>query len=1137
LFEKDEVMRSPGSIRSRMKYGVGLQLAITVILCSLLCGCRVALAQEAALPEQDATEVFFAINAGSPISQVRSLAFTRDSKRLCLAGLDKVVHVIPASAEDQPQAEILRWEIEWGPLGSIHALVREPHSDVVVVAGFGYRGALGDLAWLDTATGRLMALEHHDDGEGDESVNGQPGTVLFQSGAEQQRFETVGHLQPVASMSASALGNWIVSSDYSGRVVARSRSHRAHLVLQAEDALSYAPLRPVTVVGDRIAALPRYVDGGQTDFNTATWQLELYDLEASRLGNRLTRVGQALKPAPQGALLTSLAGSPDGRWLVAGDLRNRLHVWDLSAQPVGSPLSFAIPDRVALALAFHPQEPVVLVGTQTNRGQGQILLLDLERRTWPGSFAASAPVTACTFSPDGQRFACATLDRRVLVAAYADKQLPPQALPTPALLGKAYLDVTGGQHQLVYSARRPSEQEGSWYMLALDTLAWERVSEQPAVAAPKATWQVSSDRQVAGLVRLSRPGHRGATIRYDASLHGRVGATAELQIGGVPAIAMAMEHSHEILVYRLMDQGECPLLRIFWGHNGTILSLRQTTEQAGRFLISTSEDGTARVWSLEHAVSENAILRRWGARFTVVGDELRIAHLDDNGPLFNKGARVGDTIREIQWVDPASGQQRRRATDPPSIQDALQGAAPHTIVAFLTERAGQRRPIFQVLDGWYHLLGFLAVAEEWIAWHPTGYYACSAGGERLIGWQLNNRLGEPPSFFEAARFSKVFYRPEVIRKVLSTGNITEALAMAGGRPVREVPAIAAILPPRVEVSFPDPPTQISPGTPLQVRARVSSRSDEPIGSVQLHVNGRPTGPPLIVKASGPEVEVDFKVNLNSGKNSIAATADTASSQGISRPSDLTVGGQPARPSLFALAIGVSHYQDKVYDLDSPDDDARTLAKLLRERYASGKYDRTDVRLLIDSEATRAGIESELERMMKDMKYGDVGVIFFSGHGFSEDGFYLAPFDFNKDQLESTCISDKRLGEYFYQSQNQLLLILNACHAGAADPIKLQQTRELGTRLGRDDYSVMLLASSPSSEQTIQGAFSSVLFEALSGKADQFREFGVVETFELPPYLKSEVGHRTQGRQVPVDSNLTNFRSFPLTQADNSLAMP
>src|SRR5688572_27857837 len=123
-----------------------------------------------------APEVLFTLNAGRPLSQTKGLAFTHDSHSLCLGGTDKVVYVIPADPHEPPTSQTLRWELEWGQLGTINVLTREGTTGAVVIGGYGYRGRLGDLAWLDPATGRQLALEHFG--------NAHPGAVLYEAGQQ-----------------------------------------------------------------------------------------------------------------------------------------------------------------------------------------------------------------------------------------------------------------------------------------------------------------------------------------------------------------------------------------------------------------------------------------------------------------------------------------------------------------------------------------------------------------------------------------------------------------------------------------------------------------------------------------------------------------------------------------------------------------------------------------------------------------------------------------------------------------------------------------------------------------------------------------------------------------------------------------
>src|SRR5262249_28623247 len=58
---------------------------------------------------------------------------------------------------------------------------------------------------------------------------------------------------------------------------------------------------------------------------------------------------------------------------------------------------------------------------------------------------------------------------------------------------------------------------------------------------------------------------------------------------------------------------------------------------------------------------------------------------------------------------------------------------------FLTGSADQTMCVFDPNRD-EPLLSLFFAGNDWIAWTPEGYYAASANGERLMGWQINNGL-------------------------------------------------------------------------------------------------------------------------------------------------------------------------------------------------------------------------------------------------------------------------------------------------------------------------------------------------------------------------------------------------------------
>ena len=86
------------------------------------------------------------------------------------------------------------------------------------------------------------------------------------------------------------------------------------------------------------------------------------------------------------------------------------------------------------------------------------------------------------------------------------------------------------------------------------------------------------------------------------------------------------------------------------------------------------------------------------------------------------------------------------------------------------------------------LLTIFPAGSDWIAWTPEGYYAASSGGERLMGWQVENGPDKLASFYPADRFRKQLYRPDVIKLLLEKGSVEEApLPPTPPCPKRSVP--------------------------------------------------------------------------------------------------------------------------------------------------------------------------------------------------------------------------------------------------------------------------------------------------------------------------------------------------------------
>jgi WD40 repeat protein len=108
------------------------------------------------------------------------------------------------------------------------------------------------------------------------------------------------------------------------------------------------------------------------------------------------------------------------------------------------------------------------------------------------------------------------------------------------------------------------------------------------------------------------------------------------------------------------------------------------------------------------------------------------------------------------------------------------------------------------------LLYVLLAGPDWVAWTPQGYYAATPGGEKLIGWVVKRDDDTPLDFYPVERFRKLFYQPDVIKQLLATGSVEEALKASK---VRDV-AVENALPPTVKIEV----KETNPGYVIKAEA-------------------------------------------------------------------------------------------------------------------------------------------------------------------------------------------------------------------------------------------------------------------------------------------------------------------------------
>jgi WD40 repeat protein len=444
------------------------------------------------------------------------------------------------------------------------------------------------------------------------------------------------------------------------------------------------------------------------------------------------------------------------------------------------------------------------------------------------------------------------------------------------------------------------------------------------------------------------------------------------------------------------------------------------------------------------------------------------------------------------------------------------------------------------------LLSVFVSGRDWIAWTPQGYYACSGQGERLIAWQLPASANKVPQVHPAERFRASMYQPALLKYVIPSGDLPKALAMAQkyDKSLVQTTSVADVIPPEVALDgFGDAEVKVDKDV-VTVKATAKS-AKHPITAMRLLVDGRPFMGTAGVKRFGggqKEAEASWEVHLAPGAHTFAVVADSPVSKGVSKVGVAVRPGEPPRPNLYVLAMGVSEYPGKL-KLNYCATDAELLAKTFKEKSAS-VFNSIEVKVLTDKQATKKGILDGLDWLKSKMTAQDVGIVSFSGHGTRDPlfgQFYLCPADVDpRDQDFVTFVSGKVFKEKLENIPGRLVAILDACHSGAVAEKErpLAQPDGLVRDLTAEDSGVIVMCASAGRESAIEnkvtkaGFYTFGLVEGLSGLGDVDGD-GVVYIHELDMYATARVRQLSMGTQNPTLGRPSTVRPFPIAKVGKS----
>ena len=444
------------------------------------------------------------------------------------------------------------------------------------------------------------------------------------------------------------------------------------------------------------------------------------------------------------------------------------------------------------------------------------------------------------------------------------------------------------------------------------------------------------------------------------------------------------------------------------------------------------------------------------------------------------------------------------------------------------------------------LLTVFPTGADWIAWTPEGYYAGTPGGEKLMGWQVENGPDRLASFYPAERFRKVFYRPDVVKLVLEKGSVKDALEAANaarkneGEKVAEGPAdLEQLLPPQAALEILD--KAALPKVKLKATAEAAAKG-QPVTSLQLRVDGRPLpdGQAVLeLKAAQDKAEATWEVELPPGEHELKVLARSPDTAGASSAVSLDVPVPSAaaeRPTLHLIAVGINAYPQKALQLGCAVADAQGLAETFGKHCAGpgNLFDKVNPTTLLDGQAKRDAILGALKGVRQAVKPGDLLVFSFAGHGAKQGKkFYLLTYDADPTKLADTALSGDDLRAALADLPCQVLLLLDACHSAACVRAFTPATDDAARDMTDDECGVAVLCAAMGYEEAQEdkghGLFTKAVIEALTqGEGVPFNRHDRRQyVHHLGAFVQDEVQHASKDEQHPFLTLPYVTESFPL----------
>lgn len=987
------------------------------------------------------------LNLGGAVGEIQAVRFSGDGNRLFSAGDDKVVRVWDILSKPNGDVERVSlskkiyWQVSRSWDGRIYDLAVSPDGKSIAMAGISAVGA-SDI-WIygaDTGVLKKVLTDHKSQ-------------------------------KPIYKLAYSPDGKHLASISFTGEVLLWNSETWKSTVLQ-QSTPAESQFWSISFVGNNSVAFPVPVNQSADGF--WNFNVHMYDMKerrAQKVANSRSHRG----------FVYSIASDRDGKnWATCDAIgnvfvyQNRSFRRNLRVGKVARSLKIDRNNHLYVVNLYDPPSKG-FAGSTSSIEKWNLGTLAMQSNSTRDGFK---DIWDFDISPDGKTFAVASqMPNRVAVGAVSKGMLKDPNLKTISANVSTVqnvrfanyaieelaenVDVTEMPNRLHLSI---SGNDKTIVEFDLKTLAFrtkpipKRTKPTPIVWNLRGPIAVNQQQMKLNIVEKNQP---YCEIVLDRVLHQRVTAARFLgaKKGKKPwGFAIATAPLQGIFVYQLPAQknGAPKLVRYFRDHVGDITALRESLD--GRFLASASTDATTKIWSLSGLDDPKASLtwKMWGAEFGVEDELVQVKKLDPAGILASRGVQLNDSIPTLELKKKTTDQTNStvESTDEIiSLLNSIDRMWKDTTFSVEHEDDGFEK---NIRAGWEPVVSLLVTPDNhWAIWSPKGYYASSEIGDNFFGWVTNRGRDVRPLFNKASTLRQDFEKPEVIKMLVESGNLPEALNAYKIEPKSVVASIE--MAPQVKIIEPVDGTLIEKDK-VQLKVQIASAK---IGITEFDcrafVNGVPLKRPKW-STTGNRATLTWDLELLDYMNRISVkvtqqegTLKSVLAEGITVLRTSTPNSRKRKIHLFALSA--QDYADDDLKLEFPHEDAKAIENLVLKKIGStfelgqvrhyqmpsGDFDYT---ALLKKEF--AAFEKKIAGKMDP---NDLLIVFVAGHGWydiegvapSKEFFFIPPHEKMTSRIGNFKRRDLSVSWQvfidFFEDVDRFgcrrIYLLDTCHSGGA----------------------------------------------------------------------------------------------------------